>query len=191
MDKKLFRQQILKRRRDIYSAPIDAIIVKHFLASDFYQQAQHLMVYVSFDREINSHGLIQKALSDGKDVIVPICNRKDHSLILSTIKNFPDDLEASHFGLLEVRQDRLNIVDPKILDLIIVPGCAFTEKGHRLGFGGGYYDRFLQTIPKDCPTLALAREDFIFAKIPIQAHDQPVDYIITESRTILPLRRLK
>ncbi|MEG0494712.1 MAG: 5-formyltetrahydrofolate cyclo-ligase, partial [Eubacterium sp.] len=67
-------------------------------------------------------------------------------------------------------------------DLVIVPGMAFTESGNRMGFGGGYYDRFLETIRNDCHTAALVREDFIYDAIPMEAHDKSVDTIITEKR---------
>lgn len=181
MDKKLFRKEILARRRDIFCADTDAKIVKKFLDSELYQKSTYIMVYVSFDTEINTHTLIKQALKDGKHIIVPISKKEDHTLILSEIKNFPDDLEEGNYGILEVRPDRLRIVDPGVIDLVIVPGCAFTQKGNRMGFGGGYYDRFLETINKNCPTVALIRDDFIFDEIPMEAHDKNVNYMVTES----------
>lgn len=181
MDKNLFRKETLKRRHEIYSADTDALVVENFLQSDLYKNSTNIMVYVSFGTEINTHKLIEQALKDGKHVIVPICKKEDHTLILSEIKNFPDDLEVGNFGILEVRPDRLRVVSPSIIDLVLVPGCAFTEAGNRMGFGGGYYDRFLESINPNCPTVALVRDDFIFDEIPMEAHDKSVNYMVTES----------
>ena len=184
MDKNLFRKETLARRKAIYSAAIDAQIIDNFLASDLYKNSEWIMAYVSFGTEIYTHDFVKKALADGKHVVVPICNIADHTITLSEILNFPDDLEEGHYGILEVRPDCLRIVDPKQLDLVMVPGCAFNPSGNRMGFGGGYYDRFLETINDDCITVALIREDFIFDEIPMEAHDKSVDYMITEKRLI-------
>ena len=181
MDKNLFRKETLNRRREIYCADTDSKIIEKFLESDLYQESTHIMAYVSFGTEINTHEFIEEALKDGKRVIVPICKKEDRTLILSEIKNFPDDLEEGNYGILEVRPDCLRIVEASVINLVMVPGCAFTQKGHRMGFGGGYYDRFLETINPDCPTVALIRDDFIFDVIPMDAHDKSVDYMITES----------
>lgn len=183
MDKKAFRQETLKKRSDIYSKEIDAQVVENFLQSDAYKNASWLMLYVSFGTEIHTHDLIQKALADGKHVVVPICNIADHTVTLSEVLNFPDDLEEGHYGILEVKDSCLRVIDPKKLDLVLVPGMAFTEAGHRMGFGGGYYDRFLETIRPECQTIALIREDFIYDAIPMEPHDKSVDIIITEKRT--------
>ena len=115
-------------------------------------------------------------------MVVPICNTADHTIILSEILNFPGDLEEGHYGILEVKDDCRRVVAPEKLDLVLVPGMAFTEAGNRMGFGGGYYDRFLETIRPDCKTVALIREDFIYDEIPMEPHDKSVDIIITEDR---------
>lgn len=182
MDKKAFRQETLKKRSDIYSKEIDAQIIDNFIHSDAYKDADWMMLYVSFDTEIHTHALIERALAEGKHVVVPICNTADHTITLSEILNFPGDLEEGHYGILEVKDDCRRVVAPEKLDLVLVPGMAFTEAGNRMGFGGGYYDRFLETIRPDCKTVALIREDFIYDEIPMEPHDKSVDIIITEDR---------
>jgi 5-formyltetrahydrofolate cyclo-ligase len=180
MNKSVFRKEILEHRKEIYNTTIDATIINNFFKSDLYKNSDWMMVYVSFGTEIFTHDFIKQALLDGKHVIAPICNISDHTITLSEILNFPEDLENGHYGILEVRKDCLRPVDPKKLDLVLVPGCAFSTVGHRMGFGGGYYDRFLETINDTCLTVAFIREDFIFEKIPMEAHDKSVDYMITE-----------
>lgn len=180
MDKQAFRKETLKKRSEIYCAETDAQVVENFLNSDAYKNSEWMMLYVSFGTEINTHELVKKALADGKHVVVPICNISDHTVILSEVINFPEDLEEGHYGILEVRDCCRRVVDPKQLDLVVVPGMAFTESGNRMGFGGGYYDRFLENICPECVTVALIREDFIYDEIPMEPHDKCVDHIITE-----------
>ncbi|MGL4606051.1 MAG: 5-formyltetrahydrofolate cyclo-ligase [Eubacteriaceae bacterium] len=182
MDKTVFRKETLARRKKIYSSEIDACIIDNFLNTELYKNSNWIMVYVSFGTEIHTHDFIKKALADGKHVVAPICNIEDHTVTLSEIQNFPDDLEEGNYGILEVRKECLRIVPPEKIDLVMVPGCAFTEAGHRMGFGGGYYDRFLETINPDCQTVALVREDFIFDEIPMEPHDKCVDHMVTEKR---------
>ncbi|MEF9917803.1 MAG: 5-formyltetrahydrofolate cyclo-ligase [Eubacterium sp.] len=182
MDKKAFRQETLKKRSTLYSEEIDAAIIDNFVHSDAYKKADWIMAYISFGTEINTHAFVKQALADGKHIVAPICNLADHTVTLSEILHFPGDLEAGHYGILEVKKDCMRIIDPKKLDLVMVPGMAFTEAGNRMGFGGGYYDRFLETINDTCVTVALIREDFIYDTIPMEAHDKSVDIIITEKR---------
>ncbi|MEG0494713.1 MAG: 5-formyltetrahydrofolate cyclo-ligase, partial [Eubacterium sp.] len=113
MDKKAFRQETLKKRSDIYSAEIDAAIIDNFINSDVYKKADWIMLYISFGTEINTHHLVKHALADGKHIVAPICNISDHTVTLSEILNFPEDLEEGHYGILEVKDDCLRIIDPK------------------------------------------------------------------------------
>lgn len=182
MDKKSFRKATLARRADIYSAAIDAAVVDRFLASEFYKNAETMMLYVSFGTEINTHGLVRQALADKKRVVVPICNVDDHTITLSEITDFDADLTEGSYGILEVAPDHLRVVSPEALDLVLVPGMAFGENGSRMGFGGGYYDRFLESLREDCVTVALIREDFICNEIPLEPHDKSVAILITEKR---------
>ena len=183
MDKKALRKETLAKRKEIYSAVIDTHIIDRFLASQYYHDCKWLMVYVSFGTEINTHELIRRALADGKHVVAPIC-AENHTMILSEIKNFPEDLEEGHYGILEVKENCIRKVDPKKLDLVLLPGMAFMPDGGRMGFGGGYYDRFLETLSPDCINLALIREDFIYESIPMDEHDKHADVLVTEDRII-------
>lgn len=184
MDKKTFRKETLTKREILYSAEIDSRIVDRFYQSPLYKDSQWIMIYVSFGTEIKTHDLIKKMLSDGKNVVVPICEPATHTMILSQLRDFDEDLQAGHWGILEVKEDKIDRVSPETLDIVVMPGMAFTVKGERMGFGGGYYDRFLDTLPEKTQTVALIREDFIYDDIPTEPHDKSVDYVITENRTI-------
>jgi len=184
MDKKTFRKEILTKREILYSAEIDNRIIDRFYQTSLYKESEWIMIYVSFGTEIKTHDLIKKMMSEGKKIVVPICETATHTLILSQLHDFENDLQAGHWGILEVKEDKIDRVSPDVLDLVVMPGMAFTEKGERMGFGGGYYDRFLEILPKTVKTVALIREDFIYNEIPIEPHDKNVDYIITEDRML-------
>ena len=178
MDKSLFRKEILARRKKIYCADTDAKIIEQFLDSDLYKNADWIMAYVSFGTEIYTHDFIKRALADGKHIVVPICNIEDHTVTLSELINFPDDLEEGHYGILEVREDCMRIVDPKKLDLVMVPGCAFSPSGHRMGFGGGYYDRFLHGYGGI--KIGVCYHALLVRHLPRGQYDISVDMIVTE-----------
>ncbi len=184
MDKKTFRKETLTRREILYSAEIDNRIVERFYQSSAYKESNCIMIYVSFGTEIKTHDLIKKMLSEEKTVVVPICEPATHTMILSQLHDFENDLQAGHWGILEVKEDKIDPVSSEVLDIVIMPGMAFTENGERMGFGGGYYDRFLEDLPEKVKTIAMIREDFIYDDIPTEPHDKNVDYLITEERIV-------
>ncbi len=87
-----------------------------------------------------------------------------------------DELVEGAFGILEPEGP---VVDPRILDLVVVPGIAFTEAGNRLGYGGGFYDRFLASL--DCTCVGVCQDLFLTDYLPMQSHDQRMDFVITET----------
>ena len=122
--------------------------------------------------------MIKEALNE-KKVVVPISNKKDCSLTLSELKDW-DDLEASSYGILEPKKEKIKEISIDEIDLIIVPGVAFDKFGNRLGHGKGYYDRLLKNA--NTTIIGLAFEFQTIEKIPTDEHDKPVDIIITEDR---------
>ena len=93
-----------------------------------------------------------------------------------------DELEPGYYGILTPKKEFIRYIDPKEIDLIIVPGAAFDRQGYRVGFGGGYYDRFLTDL--NCMKISIAFGLQIVDKVPREGHDLPVDMIITEKETI-------
>ncbi|ABR50213.1 5-formyltetrahydrofolate cyclo-ligase [Alkaliphilus metalliredigens QYMF] len=149
-----------------------------------YKKAQHVMLYVSFGKEVITRGIIQDLLDQNKRVFIPVCVPKTKELIISELLDFDEDLEIGHFGVLEPKKEALRPVDPKILDFIIVPGLAFDSQGYRIGYGGGYYDRFLPKISDKVPKVSLAFDEFVIDSVPTDSFDIPVDFIITEKKLI-------
>ncbi|MCR1899082.1 5-formyltetrahydrofolate cyclo-ligase [Irregularibacter muris] len=149
-----------------------------------YKNSTTIMTYVSIRNEVDTHVFIKESIHRGKNIIVPMCKPDTKELILSKLLDLDLDLERGFYGLLEPKANCIRPVEAKNLDMIVVPGLAFTEKGQRLGQGAGYYDRFLSSLSEHVPTIAPTFELQLVDALPTDSHDVPVDYILTENRLI-------
>ena len=119
---------------------MDRALTERFLRHPFYQEAKVIATYLSFPHEFQTQELIEQALKDGKKVLIPKTYPKGR---MEFVVYNPQQLVKTSFGLLEPQGD-LEVVKPSQIDLIHVPGLAFTTEGYRIGYGGGYYDRYLE-----------------------------------------------
>lgn len=144
--------------------------------------ASTILFFASFRSEVDTVPMIRQALAEGKRVVLPKVKGKD--LALFEIKEFDKDVSAGAWGILEPHE-----TDPVALesvDLIIVPGLAFDERGNRLGYGAGFYDKLLASFAKT--TVALAFEVQVVPEVPAAKHDVPIKKIMTEKRIITAQR---
>lgn len=143
MDKPTLRKAILKKLVNLAQAErerFNASLLDQVLASPDWQGAAIIAITLSRHPEVETQGLIQAAWSEGKTVVVPYSGKNRR---LSFYPYMPtSELEESKFGLLEPK-DRSMEVQKEMIDLIVVPGLAYDPAGYRVGFGGGYYDRYL------------------------------------------------
>ena len=188
-DKKILRKEILTKRKSIDTVEKeekDRKILEKFYESKYYIEAKNIFIYISYDSEINTKGIINKALMDNKKIYVPRTEFKTRLMDAVKITSL-DNLIESEYGILEPSAEKPHI-DPNGLDLIVVPGVAFDRNGGRMGYGAGFYDRYFEKISKDnmkkVIKLALAYDFQILEKIPMNEQDVPVNYIITESKVI-------
>jgi len=121
---------------------MDRALTERFLKHPFYQEAKVIATYLSFTHEFQTQGLIKRALKEGKKVLIPKTYPKG---CMEFVVYDPQQLVKTSFGLLEPQGD-LEVVEPSQIDLIHVPGLAFTTEGYRIGYGGGYYDRYLENF---------------------------------------------
>lgn len=149
--------------------------------------SKSIMLYLSFNNEVNTYPLAKWCLENGKKVVVPYCIKETREIIPFEINNFTKDLTKSSFGIMEPKHDLLKKADIKDIDLIIVPGVAFDENCNRLGFGAGYYDRFLPKRAKNTSIIGIAYDYQVINKIPTGIYDVPLDFIITEKKIISKL----
>ncbi|KJR96662.1 MAG: 5-formyltetrahydrofolate cyclo-ligase [Peptococcaceae bacterium BRH_c4a] len=187
MNRNEIRQYVLRSRM---SMPPDRvkekskIIMEKIMASDVYRKAQSLMVYVDFRNEAGTGSLIVRALEEGKRVSVPITGIKEKKLTPSELLDYPGDLEPGAWGILEPGKSSIRPVDPMTLDMVIVPGVAFDPGGNRLGYGGGFYDRFLPGTRPGTVYLAPAFEVQMVDNVFPGPLDVPVHLVFTEERVI-------
>jgi len=189
--KKELRREILSKRSRIEPELLQKLseaVCQKVLASRFFQEARTLMIYLDFRNEVMTRGIIEAAWRQSKRTAVPVCRREPFGLIASELFSF-EDLTPGTWGILEPKADCLRPVPPAELDLVLVPGVAFDLQGNRLGYGAGYYDRFLTTIRPDCVTAALAFEEQVLPRIEAESHDVPVQWVITPERVVRCLVR--
>lgn len=148
-----------------------------------FNTARTIHTYVAWRDEVDNHALIAELLRQGRTVIVPKVDLAHQRLLHYRIDHFCE-LRPGAFGILEPHDSShaVQSLTSDSFDLILVPGVAFDVRGNRLGYGGGYYDRFLQSLTT--PTVALAFDRQLVPALPVQSHDRAVQYIVTESRII-------
>ena len=156
---------------------IDQALTERLLQHPFYQEAKVIATYLSFPHEFQTQELIEQALRDGKKVLIPKTYPKGR---MDFVVYDPQQLVKTSFGLLEPQGD-LEVVDASQIDLIHVPGLAFTTEGYRIGYGGGYYDRYLKHFSGN--TLSTVYPCQIRDFIP-EDHDIPVQEVLIDERNL-------
>ena len=181
------RKNILLARKsmpDLEVAQKSQLILEKVLTLSEYSSAKVIMLYLDFRNEVATGDLVHKALAAGKRVLIPITDIKNTALLPSEIINYPEDITEGTWGIPEAKKEAVRPVDPIEIDMVIVPGVAFDTKGNRLGYGGGFYDRFLLRTKPDTTFVALAFELQIKDQVYPEKHDHPVHYVISEERVI-------
>jgi 5-formyltetrahydrofolate cyclo-ligase len=185
--KKELRKNMIAARFSLSREEVEsksANIFRKIAAFEQYQKAGVIMVYIAMRNEVETELFILKAISEGKRIVIPVCQRATTTLLPAEIKNYPEDLEPGTWGILEPKPDKLYPLDPQKIDLIIVPGVAFDEQGNRLGHGAGYYDSFLSLLRPDVLKIAPAFDLQVVPSVYEEEHDEPVDVIVTETRVL-------
>jgi 5-formyltetrahydrofolate cyclo-ligase len=147
-------------------------------------EANIVLLYLNRDCEVNSMNIIKKCLNFKKIVILPSFDTTKHEATLFKIDHLETDLRSGAGHVLEPDPSRCNIVPMECIDIAIIPGVAFDEKGGRIGYGNGNYDRLIPNLPITTRKVALTFEDQILPQLQMEAHDKYVDIIITETRII-------
>lgn len=146
-----------------------------------YIVAQVIFIYVSFGNEINTKGFINKAIKDGKRIAVPLTIPKGKLLKPCEISSL-DDLTPSNWGILEPTEANCRLVHSNEIDLAVVPGLAFDYNFNRIGYGAGYYDRFLPSLPSRAVKLGIGYDFQLLDRLPVGKFDFPLDGVLTETK---------
>jgi 5-formyltetrahydrofolate cyclo-ligase len=149
-----------------------------------YQSARTLFVYAHFRSEVMTRFLMAQALRHGKRVLASTTSVKDRRLVLTDILDPEMDLVSGYMGIPEPREGIRRDISSEEVDLVLTPAVGYDEKGNRLGYGGGYYDRLFANLRDDALRIGLAFEVQIVPEVPAEPHDIPLPIIVTEDRVI-------
>ena len=183
--KEEMRNRMLEQRTSISQADFygaSAEIIGRLKEQQEYQSAGTIHCYVSMNqrREVETQELIREMLRKSIPVVVPVTNFADGTLNHFRLQSF-DDLRENKWGVLEPEQGQE--VSPDELDLVIVPMVAADESCNRMGYGQGFYDRFLSQV--NGPKIGLIYERNVVEELPTEEFDVPMDKIITNTRVII------
>lgn len=187
LSKHSIRKKLLNQRNRLSPETIlenSKKITESLTKLDIYQKSINIMLYIATPSEVQTKDIVKTARKDKKRIYVPLITRRNQPMLASLVNDFGKELSAGYLGILQPKKEFFRVYPPNVLDLVIVPGVAFTIQGHRLGRGGGYYDQFLSQLDVRTISVALAFEMQILAQLPTDKNDFPVDCIITEHRII-------
>lgn len=175
MDKNALRKQIREKKRAMTMAQIEEksrILSRLFTQSQLYQKAQTIYGYLPYNQEVRTVPMLEQAIRDGKRVAVPKVYGDEMRFI------YLDDLSAVEKGYAGIPEP---VADDSVADdltaLVLMPGLAFDPVGHRIGYGGGFYDKFLAAEPNH-PTLALCFDFQMLPSLETEEFDIPVDQVL-------------
>lgn len=187
--KKEFRKKVISDRNNQNYESLcknSSIITQKILTLDCIKKAKNIMLYLDFNNEVKTDELIVKLLSLGKTVSSPITIKEEKKLIPSQIIDLKDGVKIGAYGIREPKPECSPEVEVKDIDVVIVPAVAYDKDCYRLGYGGGFYDRFIERLREDAITVGIAFDLQIFDSVPKEDHDAQLDYIITESQILTP-----
>lgn len=186
MDIKLEKQRLRKRileQRDrqspAYRAEQSVLISEKLLSMNEYIAANVIAGFVSFGSEIDMARFMTCALEDGKKIALPRVRKNENRVVFHCWSGSYKDLVPGAWGIQEPDPHRSREVELTQIDFVLVPGVAFSESRHRMGYGGGYYDRVITGLAPHAVTVAPIFPMQIVAHVPLESHDRRVDWLIT------------
>ena len=181
------RDALSKAKQKEYSNRIMKSIIKMMP----FQSATTIFTYVDFRSEVITTSLIEYMLECDKNVVVPVTLIKDKDLLAVSITEPARELAPGYCSIPEpivaIREKQM--LSPDIIDIIFLPGSVFDERGGRMGYGGGYYDRFVSAKAHQALRVGLAYEMQMVEHAPLQDHDEFLDFIVTEERIVVGSRQ--
>lgn len=181
-DKKELRSYIKTKRKSVENkAEKDSLVAQNLLSLDEIKNADTVLCYISLDDEICTDEIVRVLLDSGKSVGAPYCVDNNGNMDFYYITDF-DDLRIQSFGVREPVIEKCKKVTSFDNTIIILPGLCFDSYGNRLGYGKGYYDRFLQI--HSLISVGLCYNSLIVKKVPTDMYDKKADIIVTENDVI-------
>ena len=161
-----------------------AAVESRLFAFANFLESKIALLYRSGNLEVQTDSIIQKAQSYNKIVVLPAFDPENYKMKLMKVDVFGQELIPGPRGVLEPDASKCKVVPMDRIDIAIIPGLAFDEKGGRIGMGTGYYDRLVPRLDITTRKVALTFEEQIIPQVPMESHDKHVDIIITDKRII-------
>lgn len=191
LEKRQLRNEILKKRILLDTEELERgseELLKKVTALPEYEQASRIMIYADFRKEVPTGLLMDRILQDGKRLVLPLTDASFQIIpyvLPEGLKKWRDHLIPSSFGVPEPDPGFWLSVDPKTIDLVLIPGSVFDEKGGRIGYGKGCYDRFLPKLDPCVPKIALAYDFQVVPSVPVDDKDVTMDKILTITTNLI------
>jgi 5-formyltetrahydrofolate cyclo-ligase len=183
--KRAIRREVISRRDALPAearADASARIAATVMELPEVRDARTVMVFWSFGSEVDTAPLIERLFAADRRVVLPRVEDED---VVAVVYLAGDEVAAAAFGAMQ--PTGATVVEPSEVDLVIVPGVAFDRQGRRVGYGGGYYDRFLPRTRADVPAIAIAfSQQVVDGTLPAASFDRRVDAIVTEDGIVRP-----
>ncbi|NIZ46594.1 5-formyltetrahydrofolate cyclo-ligase [Entomospira nematocerorum] len=162
----------------------DPLPIEHLIHSQLYHEAEYILAYMPLSYEVDISPLLEQVITDQKKLYLPKVVTQT-TMIFLAVNDLKKDLQLGSYGIKEPIADLIPWRPSHKQSLILAPALATTTSGYRLGHGGGFYDRFLSSIKNNLPvTIAVTDHSFSSCSFPIESHDIPFSYILTQKNLI-------
>jgi len=185
-NQKELRQRILAARDELTAGEIEtksAAITERLFQLEVFRDCRSVMFYAAFRSEVQTMLAMSRCLERGVRLLLPVALPASRGLQARVVNDLSLDLRPGYCGIAEPDLDRTVAIPPAAIEAVLVPGSVFDGRGGRLGYGGGFYDRFLALEATRALRIGLAFAlQVVAGELPLAEHDQRLDYLVTEER---------
>ena len=185
--KNAIRQDIIQKRGelgDLEKNEKSLAISKRLFGMDEFKKSKVVFCFLSTFFEVQTEKIIRESLRLGKQVLVPLLDPEGENLQASRIPSMDIDFVVGEYGVRQPAPKFRDIVPFSNIDFVVVPGLAFDNLGNRIGYGGGFYDKFFKKITRDVDRVAVSYDFQLFNLVPRSDLDEPVHFLITETKAL-------
>jgi len=186
-EKRKLRESMSARRDSLEVGRRESLsdrVALHLTSMMAFRQAERIMMYASFRSEVDTWRLIRRTAAGGKDVFLPRTDVRRRELVPVRVELRRGCLEGLVQGPYGIPEPGGPETAPCLLDMVCVPALAFDRMGYRLGYGGGFYDRFLDRLRPETVTVGLSYGTQLIECAPRDDHDLPVDFVVSDEGVI-------
>jgi 5-formyltetrahydrofolate cyclo-ligase len=186
IEKNSLRQQMKLKRSQLTAGSkdeMDRSIFDKLKQDETFLRANKIFIFVSLGQEVDTHKIILHALNLGKQVLVPKVISMAEGMKAIKINSL-EELSPGKMGILEPTMEMKEVANVQDIELVILPGLAFDKQGGRIGYGGGFYDRFIKNVNKEAKIIGICYDFQIVSKVPMEEHDVKPSKLITETINI-------